>query len=414
MLGLFVSALLSGIAFWLVADIENHAIERVLQVEMESFRNRKARNPGALPPAASLIQGVFLPSADFPLMDSGVNDEKPFHRLKMSGREFTVMVGDIAGQPYALLYDRTVTDAGLVQLAWALIIGTVLMTGLSALVGHGLAGEVVRPIRRLLSDIAGKSAAVGLAEAQIGFSTANYPDNEIGQLVRALDRFAVRLHGYVQREGYFSADVSHELRTPIAVIRGAAEVLVEHPEFNEPVRERLRAIHRQAVRAGEILEAMLLLGRENGQSGDPACAMAEVVEEAVADCAPWLAGRPVDMVLDLRERPILAVERSLAYVVVSNLMRNACAHTAEGGITVRLAGDRLEIIDTGTGIPQDRFEEIFKRHVKGEESRGSGLGLSIVARITEMLRWQILIDSHCGTGTHVTVLFSVAEPVPPA
>ena len=411
LLGLIVSALLSGITFWLVSDIEQYAIERILQVEIESFRNRKARNPAALPPSATLIHGDFLPSAHLPsIVTPPAGTEEFFQSHRIGEREYIVLVADVEGRPYALLYDRTVRDAGLIDLAWALVGGVLLMTGLSALVGHVLAGQVVRPIRRLLTDISEKASAIDpRADAPVSFSGAGYPDNEIGQLVRALDLFALRLHGFVLRESHFAADVSHELRTPIAVIRGAAEVLVAHSDLPEAVRERLRAIHRHAVRMGEILEAMLLMARESGQSADPACAMADVIEEAMADCTPLLDGRAIQVVFDIRDRPILPVERPLAYVVISNMLRNACSHTREGSITVRLLADRVEIVDTGIGIAQERFPEIFNRHVKGEESRGSGLGLSIAARITEMIRWEIGIESQAGAGTRVTIRFAGAE-----
>lgn len=406
LLGLFVSALLGGLTYWLVSDIEAYAAERVLRIEMESFRNRKALNPEALPPSASLIKGDYLPSTRLGPIPVKGPGRKSAWQATIDGREYTVLVDEVAGRPYALLFDRTVSRAGLRDLAWALALGAVLMAALSALVGHVLAGQVVRPIRRLLVELGERASAIDpAARVAASFSAAEYPDNEIGQLVRALDLFAGRLQGFVQRESYFSADVSHELRTPIAVIRGAAEVLAEHRELPAAVRERLQTIHREAVRMNEILEAMLLLSREDGQSGDPACALAEVVEEAAADCLPSLGGRPLQLVLEIRDRPIVAVEHSLAYVVVSNLLRNACAHTREGRITVRLDTDHLDIIDTGIGIAETGFPEIFDRHVKGEQSRGSGLGLSIVSRITEMVRWTLAIESREGAGTHVTLRF---------
>jgi len=410
LLGLGVSALLSVITFWLVSDIDNYATERVLQVEIESYRNRLERSAEALPPSASLIHGDFLPSPDLPSIVPPAPGAEPFTRTTIDGRKYSVLVEEVAGRPYALLYDRTVREAGLRDLAWVLGVGTVLMGVLSLLLGHILAGQVLRPIRRLLTEISEKSSAIDAAAVTpVGFSAAGYPDNEIGQLVRALDQFALRLHGFVQRESAFAGDVSHELRTPIAVIRGAAEVLAEHPEFPDAIRERLHTIHRQAVRMGEIVDAMLLLARENSLAGDPACAMAEVVEEAMADCRPWLYGRPIQVITEIRERPIVPVERSLAYVVVSNLLRNACVHTREGSITVRLSAERLEIVDTGAGIAEHRFPEVFDRHVKGEDSNGSGLGLSIVARITQMIRWEIGIESRSGAGTQVTVRFAAAD-----
>ncbi|MGB7987880.1 MAG: histidine kinase dimerization/phospho-acceptor domain-containing protein [Candidatus Methylophosphatis roskildensis] len=249
LLGLSVSAVLSSITIWLVADIDETSIKRVLLVEMESFRNRENRNPDAPAPSAPLIHGDFLPSAIYPSIEPPATEAGRFRRYKIGERKYTVLVGDIGGRPYALLYDRTLSDSGLFDLAGALVGGTLLMGGLSALLGHLLAGQVVRPIRRLLTDISEKSATIELRSgAPVSFSAAHFPDNEIGQLVRALDQFALRLHGFVQRESYFAADVSHELRTPIAVIRGAAEVLVESREFSEAAHERLRTIHRQAVR----------------------------------------------------------------------------------------------------------------------------------------------------------------------
>jgi signal transduction histidine kinase len=413
LLGLLVSAVLSSVTFWLVADIEAHSIERVLHAEMESFRDREARNPSAKAPSATLILGDFLPSAAFPSIVPAVAESNRIQRLSIGDREYTVLVEEVAGRPYALRYDRTVSKAGLADLAWVLVAGTLLLGALSALVGHVLAGQVVRPIRQLLNDISEKAATIDArSQSPVFFSAERFPDNEIGQLARALDQFAMRLHGFIERESYFSADVSHELRTPIAVIRGAAEVLAENREVSEAVRERLRTMHRQAVRMGEILDAMLLLARETGPSADPACALAEVIEEAMADCMPWLDGRPLQVEFDIRDRPIVPVERSLAYVVISNLLRNACSHTRAGNITVRLMADRVEIIDTGIGIAEDRFPEIFNRHIKGEDSSGSGLGLSIVARITQLIRWEIGIESRSGSGTHVTVRFAAADAAP--
>ncbi|BAL23851.1 HAMP domain-containing sensor histidine kinase [Azoarcus sp. KH32C] len=411
LLGFIVSALLSGITYELVADLEGRAIERMLRFEMEGFRYRKARNPLALQPATTLIYGAFLPDPDLPSIVPPAAGVERIEAHRIKERDYTVLVGDIAGAPYVLLYDRTFVDSSLVQLAWLLVGGTLLMTILATLVGYRLARQVVRPIGRLLDEISAKSAAID-PHAPLSFSAADYPGNEIGRLVQALDQFAMRLYGFVQRESYFASDVSHELRTPVAVIRGAAEVLIESPEVSDTVRQRLRSIHRQAVRMGDVLEAMLLLAREEGASGDPACAMAEVVDDAIADCAPSLSGRRVSIVREFEGRPIVSVERSLAYVVISNLLRNACAHTREGSITVRLLDDRVEIIDTGIGIAEDRFPDVFRRYVKGDESPGSGLGLSIVARVTELIRWKTTIDSRAGVGTRVVVSFAASVPGP--
>ena len=410
LLGFVVSALLSLVTFALVADFEERAINRILQVEMESFRNRQARNPSDLPPSANVLAGYLLPVPGFPSLQAAKPGQERIERVLNDGRDYSVLVTDVGGKPYALIYDRSFIASSLGELALFLLGGTGVMTWLSFLIGKHLVGQVVRPIGRLLGEIDAKASRTSLHEGQpVSFSADDYPNNEIGRLVAGIDQFALRLHGFVERESHFAADVSHELRTPVAIIRGAAEVLVEDPRLPPAAQARLRTIQRQAVRLGQILEAMLLLAREETDAGDPACAIAEVVEEAASDCRFSLAGRPVSLVVEVRERAILPVERSMTYVVISNILRNACAYTREGLIEVRLDSHQVTIVDSGIGIPAERFPALFKRLDKGQDSAGYGLGLSIVARVAQRLGWTVVIESHHAAGTRVRITFAGRE-----
>lgn len=405
-LGFVVSALLSLITFALVAHSEERAIERMLHVEMDSFRNRLARNPDALPPSTTELSGHFLPIPDFHFLAPVKPGQVRIERVLQGDRNYTVLLADLEGKPYALIYERTYVDAILGNLSLYLQLGTGLMTLFSFLLGTYLARRVVRPIGKLLGEVSEKTARANLqAGPPLTFSPDDYPNNEIGRLVQGLDQFALRLHGFLERESYFAADVSHELRNPVAIIRGAAEVLIEYPHLPDAVQDRLRTIHRQAVRMGQILDAMLQLAREEEEEGDPACAIAEVVEDAVADCSFSLVGRPVRISVEVLERAILPVERSMAFVVVSNILRNACSYTREGVIAIRLDGHHLEIVDSGLGIPEDRFPALFKRLDKGADSSGFGLGLSIVSRVAERLGWKVDIQSRRGSGTRVSITF---------
>ena len=70
---------------------------------------------------------------------------------------------------------------------------------------------------------------------------------------------------------------------------------------------------------------------------------------------------------------------------------------------------KRQIVDSGIGIPEDRFPALFKRLDKGEESTGYGLGLSIVARVVQRLGWKLEIQSSQGTGTRVCITFMTPE-----
>lgn len=412
LLGFVVSALLSLTTFALVANLEERAILRMLNVEMEGYRHRLSINPAALPVSSSLLQGHFLPAPHLNKLNLPRHGKEQVDIQTINDIEYSVLITRIDNRPFALLFDRSYVKTSLGNLAFMLLIGSALMTFFSLLVGLHLSGKVVRPITRLLGEVSEKAGQADPQNLPAGFSPATYPNNEIGRLVREFDRFSLRLYGFLQRESYFAADVSHELRTPVAVIRGAAEVLAAHPELPENIRQRILTMHRHAVRMSEILEAMLLLareGRDQSSHHDPNCALADVVRDAIADCQPSLAGRPVEIISEFSARPILPVERPLAYVVVSNLLRNACAHTSEGKISIHLDEERFIVADSGIGIPEDRFPSLFQRHAKGAESTGHGLGLSIVARVADLLAWKIDIDSKPGEGTRVEVRFKPAE-----
>lgn len=408
LLGFIVSATLSLTTFALLAQIEERAVERTLNVELESFRHRRAINPLASPAESSLLRGVFLPAEQLTRYPELSGDTSILEMRTLDDGEYSVLFARVEGRPFALLYDRSYIKSNMASLALLLLLATAGMTLLSFAVGYRLSRRVVQPIVRLLDDVSFKAGQRNMPPENIGFSDLGYPPDEIGRLVRELDRFSHRLYEFVQRESYFAADVSHELRTPVAVISGAAEVLAEFPGLDEPVRQRISAIHRNAVRMSQVLEAMLILAKEERSDADPSCNLAEVVEDAVADCSPALLGRPVSIQIVIGERVVLPVERSLAYVLVSNVLRNACACTREGGIQVTLDRSALVIADTGMGIAEDRFPELLQRHAKGEGSTGHGLGLSIVARISERLRWQIAVESSPGQGTKFRFVFPCA------
>lgn len=406
LLGCTISASLSLITFALVAELEEAAIEQILHVEMERYRYRHALDANAAPPNESHLLMVQLPSPLLPSLKRHRPGFEGMERVMSEDKNLSVLVGDVANKPHALAYDREHVDTRLARLALFLLLGTVLMTFVSFLIGYRLAQGIAKPINRLIREISTQSAAQ-FAKSTLGslYSHEDYPNNEIGALVRSLDDYAARLYGFMQREGHFAADVSHELRTPVAAIRGAAEVLLEHPQLPDTLRPRVSAIYRNASRLGEILQAMLLLAREQLTADDTACNVVEIIDEIATETRASLAGRPIQLTVTIAARPLLVADRSLVYVAISNLMRNAAAHTRQGEISLSLNSSTLTIRDTGIGIPQERFPSLFQRFEKGEESPGHGLGLSIVSRIATYLRWQIDISSVEGEGTAVEITF---------
>jgi two-component system, OmpR family, heavy metal sensor histidine kinase CusS len=118
--------------------------------------------------------------------------------------------------------------------------------------------------------------------------------------------------------------------------------------------------------------------------------------------------------LEVSARPLTAeLNRSLFQRAVTNLVANALAHTPPGGAVTLAAsagdgGARVEVTDTGRGIPADHLPHVFDRFYRVDNSRssgGAGLGLAIVRSIVEQHGGRVEIASEVGRGTRVVMTF---------
>lgn len=159
-----------------------------------------------------------------------------------------------------------------------------------------------------------------------------------------------------------------------------------------------------------IVLFQLLTGQQVFHADTPAALMYQIMNgepprlsELRADTPPELETLVTRMIARSLEDRFPDWPAVLA--ALSTLLPKLETEQTSGEILVRLSDDRLEVNDTGIGIPEERFAEIFKRHSKGAESAGAGIGLSIVSRVAELLNWQVELESERGKGTRVTVVF---------
>jgi signal transduction histidine kinase len=178
----------------------------------------------------------------------------------------------------------------------------------------------------------------------------------------------------------FAAAVSHELKTPIAGIKGAIELLSEHPEMSEDERNRFLAnAAADADRLSHLLKRLLDLARAD---------MAAAPEDAATDPAgPALrvadAHRSQGFAIgvELEGLPSVAAPAELLEAVLETLVENsrqAGADRVEIGGRAQAGKVRLLVRDDGPGVPPADHERIFEPFHTGRRSEGgSGLGLSI-------------------------------------
>ncbi len=233
---------------------------------------------------------------------------------------------------------------------------------------------------------------------------------EIAPLVRAINDLFVRVADTLELERRFTADAAHELRTPLAAIAAQAQVA----ERARDTAEREHAI-RQLVagsrRATRLVDQLLTLARldPDNATANETVRLDRLAEDVCAAHGAEAMEKSIALELDAVPATVTG-STDMLRILLRNLVDNAIRYTPAGGcVTVAVAPGLITVTDTGPGIPAAERRRVFDRfhRLAGQEAEGSGLGLSIVARIAERHGATIeLRDGDAGRGLRVTVRFS--------
>ena len=232
----------------------------------------------------------------------------------------------------------------------------------------------------------------------------------------------------------FFTNVSHELRTPLTLIINPAEDLMQAVEPQSEAREKARLVHKQANKLlGLVNQLMDLRKIESGnmrvllQKGDLIAFVREIflIFKIKAD------ELNIRYTLDtFSEEAVVSFDAAKLEIILTNLLSNAFKYTPEGG-DVRLSVSRpdeqrlvIRVTDSGTGIRREDQKNIFEpfyQVVRKDRPKtpGTGLGLSLVRELVQILGGKIEVESEWGAGSafQVTLPFYptaavTAEAVP--
>ncbi|WP_019938645.1 sensor histidine kinase [Bordetella sp. FB-8] len=245
---------------------------------------------------------------------------------------------------------------------------------------------------------------------------------EIAPLVGAMNELLDRLSANSAAQRRFVADAAHQLKTPLAGLRTQAELALLDASPDE-MQSSLRQLLAGSERATRLVNQLLLLARAEHQDPDGlvACDLNMLASQQTALWVTHALSRHIDLGFEPAPQaaPIHGSPLQLAELL-NNLIDNALRYTPNGGrVTVRIACDgsqaRLEVEDSGPGIPVCERERVFDRfyRVLGTRTDGSGLGLAIVREIAQKHHADVdiadpAVTTPDRTGTLIRVVFPAA------
>lgn len=276
-------------------------------------------------------------------------------------------------------------------------------------VGHSLA-----PLKTLSKAIRARDVSQ-LEPIDIGQAPM-----EVRPLIDAINHLLSRLRQSIQRERAFTSDAAHELKTPLAAIKVQAQVALVTQDIALQ-RLAMERVVQGVDRSAHLAEQLLLLARLDEHERIPAApvALEALASETLAAAGQDLQNKAMSVAL-LSAAPLeIAADPILVRILLDNLIDNAIKYGNPGGrIEVEISRAAHDVLltvrDNGPGVAAEERTRLADRFFRGTgtNTSGSGLGLSIVARIVEYFGAQLRFDSGiAGRGLAVKITFPGSQAV---
>ena len=216
----------------------------------------------------------------------------------------------------------------------------------------------------------------------------------------------------------FVANVSHELKTPLTSIRAYVDTLLSGGLGDEKVNlQFLKKVEVNAVRLSTLISDLLTLSRiESGAAISESVTLdaSKILRETHQSLLGTADNAGIQLQLEITRDPLeVTGDAEALQQTFNNLIQNAIQYTDRGGhvkITGSREGDRvrIEVKDTGIGIPAEDLPRIFERFYRVDKARsrergGTGLGLSICKHYVQSLEGEINVESEVGVGSRFVV-----------
>lgn len=220
----------------------------------------------------------------------------------------------------------------------------------------------------------------------------------------------------------FLSNMSHELRTPLNSVIGFANIILKNKAGN--LRPQDIAYLGRIVANGRhqlgLINGILDLSKIEAGKVELELTSVDIgslVRETVLELEGQIQGRELQLIAEVPDGLApLETDRAKIKQIVINLIGNALKFTEKGSVSVRVAKDertgrpaRIDVVDTGVGIPANRLDAIFEAFKQADSSTsrvfgGTGLGLTITRSLALLMGFDVKVESELGVGSTFSIL----------
>ena len=294
------------------------------------------------------------------------------------------------------------------EISVGVIIGFLMLMGLSVAVGLGLSRRLWRPFYAAIDQLGSVRIDTGTEPV--------FPESrirEFGLLSRSLGELTKKLRRQFSLQKQFTENASHELQTPLAVASVELDFLMQSEHLTESDYAHLQRAINALGRLSQLNRSLLLLTQvENDQfANDEVLNLSELLNQYTAEYEPFFQHKNMAVERTIAPAIQLRMNRQLAGVLLTNLLKNAVRHgvarhgnvrheNTGGCVTIDLTTEALTIQNTGEPLPF-ADSQLFNRFVKNPARPDStGLGLALVKQICERYGLQLTYHYDSDEGIH--------------
>ncbi len=303
-------------------------------------------------------------------------------------------------------------DEFIANVRWILIVISLIVCLLIGVLSSVMSDIIIGPIERFTRIIRGMEGDTPDKHVPV------MGKDEVAELGVAFNALIDKLEQMEEKRRLFVSNASHELKTPLSSIKLLSDSILSMNELDEEsVREFMTDINGEIDRLTKIIDRLLSLTKLD--VGDEELDLKvtdlnEMADRIVKSLQPVSENKNVTLTNATNKEALAMVDREKFWQVIYNITDNAVKYTPSGGsVTVYVFNEgefcRIEIVDTGIGIPEQDVNKIFDRFyrvdkARARESGGTGLGLSIANDVVMMHEGKILVDSTEGVGTKFIII----------